>query len=146
MDANPAATLRPKPKPATRKPPPKATQPGDGHRVEWKWQPNPVTVTGLGGPGNRHPCPPGATRTAVTAAVRLRVTVAAAVDSDPASLKGRVGLDSIPSSAPKERPQPPGNVIFPDPWTGDESNTFLLGTLAPYLEGSCSTPGASLHL
>ena len=78
---------------------PSAQNPSPTPQQRHPRQPNLVTVTGLGGNGNRHPCQPGSTRTAVTAAVKLRVAVAAAVDCDPASPKGRVGLDSIPSSA-----------------------------------------------
>ena len=77
---------------------PSAQNPNPQPKNRHPRQPNPEAVTGLSGNGNRHPCQPGSTRTAVTAAVRLRVAVAAAVDSDPASPKGRVGLDNIPSS------------------------------------------------
>ena len=74
---------------------PSAQNPNPTPQKRHPRQPNPVAVAGLGGNGNRHPCQPGSTRTAITAAVRLRV----AVDNDHASPKGRVGLDNILSSA-----------------------------------------------
>lgn len=48
----------------------------------------------------------------------------------------------IDDSPPKSVLNPPGNVIFPDPWTGDKSDTFLLGTLAPYLRRLVLHPGS----
>ena len=92
MDANPSATLRPKPKPVTQKPPPKGYPNGGSHPIGWTWQPSPMS-TGF------HPTSPTTTQTAVAAAVKQRVPVKAAVDSDPAITAWRVGLDKIPSSA-----------------------------------------------
>ena len=48
----------------------------------------------------------------------------------------------IDDSPHKSVLNPPGNVIFPDPWTGDENDTFLLGTLAPYLRRLVLHPGS----
>ena len=36
---------------------------------------------------------------------------------------------------------PPGNVIFPDPWTSDREDTFLVDRLAPYLRRLVLHPG-----
>ena len=76
MNANPPATVYPKPKPDTQKHHPKATKK--------------VAVTRTGWHGNRHPSKPSCTQLlvaytqpVVTAAVRQRVTVKMAVDTDP---------------------------------------------------------------
>ena len=37
---------------------------------------------------------------------------------------------------------PPGNVIFPDPWIGDKNDTFLVDKLAPYLRRLVLHPGS----
>ena len=37
---------------------------------------------------------------------------------------------------------PPGNVIFPDPWTGDRNNTFWFHKLVPYLGRLVLYPGS----
>ena len=39
----------------------------------------------------------------------------------------------IDDSPTKSVLNPPGNTIFPDTWTGDRNDTFLVDTLAPYI-------------
>ena len=44
----------------------------------------------------------------------------------------------------QERFEPPGNVIIPNPWTGDRNDTFFIYRLAPYLRRLVVHPGSIL--